>query len=60
MEEKECDYKCKSCEDSCITTATTEDLLARGLYCLRYSGVIGEFSEMQEAIDLELNTRDDA
>ena len=60
MEEKECEYKCKSCQDSCITKASTDDLLSMGLYCLRYSGVIGEFSEMQEAIDIELNTRDDA
>ena len=60
MGEKECDYTCKSCKDSCITKASTDDLLSMGLYCLRYSGVTNQFSEMQEAIDLELNTRDDA
>jgi|GEM_PF-2775099 len=57
---EECDYKCKSCKDSCITKASTENLLAMGINCMRYSGVINQFSEMQEAIDLELNTRDDA
>ncbi|MGV8905599.1 MAG: hypothetical protein ACOH15_03260 [Acetobacterium sp.] len=58
--EEECDYKCKSCKDSCITKASTEDLLTMGINCLRYSSLTDEFSEMQEAIDLELNTRDDA
>ena len=57
---EECDYKCKSCQESCITTASTENLLAMGINCMRYSGVTNEYAEMQEAIDLELNTRDDA
>lgn len=57
---EECDYKCKSCKDSCITTASTDDLLTMGINCLRYGSVASEFAEMQEVIELELNTRDDA
>lgn len=57
---EECDYKCKSCQDSCLTKASTENLLAMGINCSRYSGLTNEYAEMQEAIELELNTRDDA
>lgn len=40
---EECDYKCKSCKASCIITASTENLLAMGINCSRYSGVTDQY-----------------